>query len=212
MLINEFNTIFFNFIGYLSILFSLCAFISKDRSNILKFGILSTVLFGISISFYSGFNGLFVSSISAIIKIISLMYQNQKVSFILKISAPIISLIFYVFFNNEGIVGILPSIALLFIIIADTQDNILKMKFLYYGSVFSWLIYGIMLNSIPAILYDVLGFIVLSYSIYTIKQHDNLTTTLTDHSFVSKIESDVYLSIEQIDSNQDKRRSNNCIT
>jgi hypothetical protein len=173
MLINEFNTVFFNLIGYISIFFSVFSFISKDKDNILKFGLLSTILFGISISFYSGFNGLFVSIISASVKILSLLYNCQKFNFVLKILAPIISLIFFIFFNNEGIIGILPAIALLFIITADCQENILKMKFLYYGSVLSWLIYGIVLHSIPAILYDILGFIVLTYSIYKILLNEN---------------------------------------
>lgn len=173
MVINEFITLFFNLIGYSSIYFLVLSFISKERSKILKFGLLSTVLFGISISYYSGINGLFVSIISASVKILSLLYSCKKLNIVFKISAPIISLIFFLFFNNEGLFGILPAIALLFIIAADSQENILKMKFLYYGSICSWLIYGIVLNSIPAILYDVLGFIALTYSIYNILLNKN---------------------------------------
>lgn len=74
------------------------------------------------------------------------------------------------FINNEGMLGILPAISLIFIIFADIQKDILNMKYIYFGSAFSWLIYAIIINSIPAILYDVFGILTLIYSIYQIKK------------------------------------------
>lgn len=163
----EINLKLFDIIGYISILFSLLSFISNSKKYILIFGLFSTILFGISISYYSGFNGLFVSFISAITKVLSLKYDSEKLK-VYKIFSVVIVLAFYILFNEEGVIGVFPLISLIFIIFADLQDNILKLKLFYYGSIFSWIIYGIALNSIPAILYDIFGLIVLTYSIYKI--------------------------------------------
>ena len=64
----------------------------------------------------------------------------------------------------------LPAVSLIFIIFADLQEDLIKMKFIYYGSAFSWLIYAIILGSIPAILFDIVGITALTYSIYKLKQ------------------------------------------
>jgi len=68
-------------------------------------------------------------------------------------------------------IGILPCISLIFIAYADLQSNIIKMKTIYYGSAVSWLIYAIYINSMPAIIYDLIGITILTYSIYKCKQN-----------------------------------------
>jgi hypothetical protein len=133
-------------------------------------GMISTSLFGISIYYYQGINGLFVSLISVISKLLSLFIKNKKIINYIKYSSTIIAILFYLQFNTEGIIGLLPAISLIFIIFADMQEDLIKMKFIYYGSAFSWLIYGILLNSIPAILFDVFGIITLTYSIFQLKK------------------------------------------
>jgi hypothetical protein len=138
-------------IGYLAIFFSVSAFLSLSKQKMRIYGGISTVLFGVSIFFYHGFNGLFVTIVSLASKLLS-FYVSEDRLLKVKYSSFFLALTFYLFFNQEGYCGILPSISLVFIIFADMQKDILKMKYFYYGSAFSWLIYGVLLSSLPAIL------------------------------------------------------------
>lgn len=131
------------------------------------YGAISTFLFGTSIYFYNGINGVIVSIISFFTKILSFYIKEKYIKYIKYFSFIIPLLYFFIFTKNNY--EILPAISLVFIILADFQNEILKMKYYYYGSNISWLIYSILLNSLPGILYDIFGFIILTYSIYKIK-------------------------------------------
>lgn len=159
----------YDILGYLSVFFSLLAFLSENKQKIRLYGIFSIILFGISIYGYQGYNGAFVAAVSFISKVLAYFIKEEKLSF-LKYIAPVLSVIFFIIFNKEGFIGILPAVSLIFIIYGDIQKDVLKMKIIYYGSVFSWLFYAICLNSITAIIYDILGFLILSYSILKIKK------------------------------------------
>lgn len=161
--------LFIDIIGYIAIVLSVIGFASKDTINMRIYGMFSTLLFGISIYFYNGVNGLFVSVISFFTKWLS-FYFPEKYLMILKFLSPIIALIYFLYFNKEGLIGLLPSLSLIFIIVADLQKNIVNMKIIYYGSIVCWLWYGIVLDSIPAILFDVFGFIFLTYGIIKLKK------------------------------------------
>lgn len=166
--ISGFYLTWFDLIGFTSIIFSFLAFNSSDKQQMRLFGLISTTLFGIAIYFYGGVNGLFVTLISIIIKLLALTYKEDKLIFIKRIS-PLIALVFFIFFNPEGWVGIFPAISLIFIAIADTQNTAIKMKYWYYGSAICWLIYAIIIESIPAIIYDIVGISTITYAIYKIK-------------------------------------------
>lgn len=164
--------IYYDIIGYISIIFSILAFLAKDKESMRRNGLISAFLFGISIYGYNGYNGLFVSSISVFVKLLSLKYDEDKL-FSLKVIAIPLAVIFYFMFNTEGMYGLLPAISLVFIILADIQKDLIKMKIIYYGSAFAWLLYAISINSLPAIIYDVVGIIALTYSIVKIRREIN---------------------------------------
>lgn len=158
----------FDLIGYAAIIFSVLAFLTNTKNNMRKYGIISTILFGISIYAYQGFNGLFVTIISLITKLLSIKFNEEKL-FFLKLLSPFLAVCFYFLFNKEGLSGLLPALSMIFIIFADLQEDIIKMKIIYYGSAFCWLFYGIVLGSIPAILFDIFGILALTYSIFKLK-------------------------------------------
>lgn len=170
------NKLIMDLLGYIAIIISILGFISKDKFYMRFNGMVSTLLFGISIYFYNGVNGLFVSLISFFTKLLSLFIKEEKLEFI-KILSPILAFIMFFYFNTEGIFGLLPALSLIFIMIADIQSDIIKMKQIYFGSAFCWLLYGIVLGSIPAILFDVFGIMTLIYSIRKIKK-DRETTSV----------------------------------
>lgn len=153
---------YYDVVGYISIIFSILAFLSENKTKSRFYGMISTILLAFNLYFYNGMNGVFVSVISFLTKLLSLKIEEEKLN-ILKYSSPFIAFIFFFYFNEEGILGILPAISLIFIIFADLQKDVLKMKIIYFGSAISWLIYRIVINSIPAIIFDVVGIIILSY-------------------------------------------------
>lgn len=158
----------YDIIGYVSIIFSIMAFVTKDKFQMRLQGGIATLLFGISIYSYGGINGAFVSIVSFLVKILSLKFDEDKLKFIKILSFPL-SLIFFLVFNEEGVYGLLPALSLIFIVFADLQKDILKMKYIYFGSAICWLVYAIIINSVPAILFDVFGLTALTYSVYQIK-------------------------------------------
>ena len=163
------ENLFFDIIWYLAIIFSILWFISKDRKNMLIFWIISTLLFWISIYLWYGWiNWLICSLISIIVKLFSLMINNKYLKY-LTISAPLIWLLIF-FISPEWLEWIIPSLSMFFIVIADSQKDVLKMKYWYYWSNLLWLSYGIILWSISAILFDVFWFFALTYGIYNILQ------------------------------------------
>lgn len=163
------SIIYYDAIGYLSIVFSLLSFYSKDISKMRILGALSATLFAISLYGYGGINGMFVCLLSVFVKVASLYTQKEQLKK-LKYFSAFLALGFFFLAKSENILGILPFLSLLFTIHADTQTDIVKMKTVYYGSAIAWLIYAIFLGSVSAILYDILGIAVLTHSIFTIKK------------------------------------------
>lgn len=132
------------------------------------YGLLSSLFFGISVYYYQGYNGAFVSAVGVAVKAMTLM--NEKDAQILRTLSLPLSLLFYFFFNQEGIYGLFPAMALIFMIFADTQKDVLRMKYIHYGTALCWFVYAISISSIPAILFEVVGVITLSYGVFRIKK------------------------------------------
>lgn len=138
----------FDVFGMFAVAFAFLAFFTKEKQMMRLYGIVSTAFFGVVIYFYGGINGLFVSMVSILIKLLSLSFEEMDIKFLQRLT-PLIAVIFFFFFNSEGLIGILPAISLIFIAIADTQENIYKMKLWYFGSAFCWFFYAVILNSVP---------------------------------------------------------------
>jgi len=174
------NKIFMDLLGYIAIVFSVAAFLDTNINRMRIFGMISTFLFGISIYFYKGLNGLFVSFISFFTKLLG-FYINENQTRIITYLSPIPAFILYFYFNEKGWVGALPALSLIFIIIADMQKDIVKMKMVYYGSATCWLTYGFMLGSLPAIIFDIFGIISITLGIYiTLKKRKRKRNNLSN--------------------------------
>ena len=161
----------FEALGYFAILLGVISFTQENREKMLIFNIFSTLFYGINILYYNGYTGAILSFISIIIMIISFKYKH-KLNYKFHLISPILAIIVFLIID-EGIVGLLPAIGTFFSTLANLQKNILYMKYIFYGSATSWLIYGIYLGSVPAILLDVAGIIALTYGIYKIKKKNS---------------------------------------
>jgi len=165
----DYTFLFFDILWYAAILFSIIWFITKSRKKMLIFWIISTLFFWISIFYYWWYNWLIVSLISIVIKLFSLFLEEKKLIF-LKFLSPFIA-IWLFFILPEWLEWLIPALSMFFIIMADSQKDVLKMKYFYYWSNLLWLTYWIILWSIPAILFDLFWFFAITYWIYKIKKN-----------------------------------------
>lgn len=159
-------------LGYIAVIFSILWFITTNRQKMLIFWIIATLLLWISVYSYGWYNGLAVSIISIIIKILSL-YIDWKYLKYIKYSSPFIAILLF-FLLPEWIEWIIPALSMFFIIIADSQKNVLYMKYWYYWSNLLRLSYWIILMCLPSILFDTLWFFAITYWIYKIKKNKRI--------------------------------------
>ena len=158
----------YEIIGYIGVIFSIISFSSHKTKNIRAYGILAITFFMISVYGNGGMNGAFVSLVSLVVKILAYFVEETKLRS-LKIITPFIAVFFYLVINEEGIIGILPAIALVITAFADLQREPIRMKEIYVLALIPWLIYAINLESTSAILYEALGIVILLYTIYVLK-------------------------------------------
>ena len=151
-------------IGFLAVLLHVVAFVTTDRKTMLTFGMMSTGFFGVGLINYEGINGMLVTFASLFAKSLNLLGYEEGSRILVRFS-PIIAIGFFLISDTERWYGLLPAASLFFIIIADSQDNVVRMKQWYLGSAICWLIYGVVLASPPAIMYDLVGLGALAYGI-----------------------------------------------
>lgn len=154
--------------GYIAIFFTVLSFINKDRKQMLLFNIISTSLYAINVVYYNGLTGGVLSIISVIIMLISI-FENKKLNKRLLILAPFLAIISFIVID-EGYIGLFPMFGIFFSTTANLQNNTLNMKYIFLASATSWLIFGIIIGSTPAILLDIVGLIALFVGIYKIKK------------------------------------------
>lgn len=158
--------------GYSAVALHIAQFLSVSQRHMLWFGLGSTGLLGIHFWFSGTHNGVLACVISIAVKLIALSNHEFLSKILLRIS-PLISAGYFWFFG-EGLYDALPALALLFIMVADLQNDIVKMKTWYYGSALSWLTYGICIGSLPSISYDLLGLLFLTIGIFRVKRQRKL--------------------------------------
>lgn len=161
-------------LGYGSLIAHLFAFSSRSTHTMLKLNILSTFLLGLSMIPFGGYNGASMSFVSVFSKISGLLGYGTQIKESHKgVVGFMLGVGYFIFFNQEGWYGLLPALSMVFIVLADLQKNVITMKYYYYGSAICWLSYGVAIDSMAAILYDIIGIVALSYSLYQIKRTQN---------------------------------------
>lgn len=160
-------------LGYIAILINIYVFYTISYKRHMVASIFSSSLIGIVYYFNNGFTGVLVIIYSLLFKIFILFF-NKHTSFLFyfKFFIPVSSfIIWYFLFRTPQ--EILPIIGITFMLISQTfSKNILKMKYIQYGSVFSFFTYSCFLGSFSLMLFDVVGFVFLTASIYKIKSQE----------------------------------------
>lgn len=124
---------------------------------------ISTIFYGVNVYYYNGTTGFIVSMISVSFLMLSYITENDKVKK-LQILTPIVALTVYWVndFSNEGLIA---SIGSFFAAMGAIQNDVNKARKIYFLSSITWLIYGVFINSIAAILFDIFGSFALVYKI-----------------------------------------------
>ena len=149
-----------------SILLVYCGII-KEKNKILYVQSIQIGLFVISNVILNSIPGAIINAISLIRNI--LCYKD-KLGLKEKIFITIISIILTLYFNNIGIIGLLPLISMLVYIWFMTVKDVIKFKILIIFTALLWAIHDFSIKSYTSFVFDVLGIITNTISIIKIKK------------------------------------------
>lgn len=175
------ENIYIQLIGYISVIFHFFAFYEqKEQRTFLLFNISSIFLLSTHFYYLNALNAVFIMGISFLINIFSILtlkisenIRIKKIKFYIILLTPLLGIMNFYHINN-GLYGILPAIGSIFSAAAVLQTDLFKSKIIIFGSVICWAAYSIIIHSIPGILYDVIGFSALSYSLYLMKKNQKI--------------------------------------
>lgn len=163
-----------NFIAFIASLLMVYTGFIKDKKRILYIQTIEISLFVVSNVILGGITGAINNAITCIRNI--LCYKN-KLGLKEKILIIILASILTIFFNNTGIVGLLPLIALILYTSFMNIQNIIKFKILLIINSTIWLIYDIYVNLYTSAIFDLATIIANIISIIQIKTKKQIETT-----------------------------------
>ena len=156
-----------NIIALLASLAMVYAGIVKKKKKILYVQSIQIGLFVISNLILNGISGAIINAISFVRNI--LCYKN-KLGLKEKIIITLLSIVLTLYFNNLGLVGLLPLIASVSYIWFMTINDVVKFKILMIFTIVLWCIYDIMIKSYTSCVFDIFTILVTFISILKIKK------------------------------------------
>lgn len=163
-----------NFIAVIASLLMVYTGFIKNKKKILYIQTIEISLFVISNVILGGITGAINNAITCIRNI--LCYKN-KLGLKEKILIIILASILTIFFNNIGIIGLLPLIALILYTSFMNIQDIIKFKILLIINSTIWLIYDIYVNLYTSAIFDLATIIANIISIIQIKTKKQIETT-----------------------------------
>lgn len=145
--------------------------IIKEKQKIIIVQTIQMLMLGISNIILGGIPGAIINSVNCIRNI--LCYE-EKLGFKEKLILVTISVGLSIYFNNLGIIGILPVIATVFYTMLMDMKNVVKFKVLLIFTLILWGIYDIYIKSYTSAIFDfiTIGANIFSiYKIYKLKEN-----------------------------------------
>ena len=158
-----------NVIALIASLLMVYSGIVKNKKKILYVQSIQVGLFAISNLVLNGISGAIINTINFIRNIIC--YKNN-LNLKIKILLTIISIGLSLYFNNLGLIGLLPLISALIYLWFMTVKDVVKFKILIIVSVAFWLVYDFNIKSYTASIFDTLTIIANFISIAKIKKNN----------------------------------------
>lgn len=139
--------------------------IIKEKQKIIIVQTIQMLMLGLSNIILGGIPGAIINSVNCIRNI--LCYE-EKLGFKEKMILVTISVGLSIYFNNLGIIGILPVIATVFYTMLMDMKNVVKFKVLLIFTLILWGIYDIYIKSYTSAIFDFITIGANIFSIYRI--------------------------------------------
>lgn len=141
--------------------------IVKEKKKVLFY---QSVEVGLAVISY-----LFLGAISgAVINVINLIRNylcyKDKLNVVLKIILTILSIVLVLYFNNEGLIGLLPLVCIIVYLWLITIKDIIKFKIMIISLMILWTIYDFVVKNYVAGVFDILTILANIISIISIKK------------------------------------------
>lgn len=155
-----------NIIALIASLLMVYTGIIKEKKKVLYVQSMQIGLFAISNLVLNGISGFIINAINFIRNIIC--YRN-KLNVLMKLIISIVSIGLTLYFNNFGIIGLLPLVsALVYLWFMTIKDDI-KFKIILIISVALWLAYDFTIKSYTASVFDILTILTSIISIFRLR-------------------------------------------
>lgn len=145
-----------NIVGLLASIVMAYSGIFKNKKTMLFIQCIEKVLLVISNILLNGISGAIVNTISFVR---NLLCYKDKLNLVLKIILTLISIPVTIYFNNRGLIGLLPLIAGISFIWFMTVKDVKKFKLLIIVTTVLWSIYNFYIQSYVTFVFEVLTII-----------------------------------------------------
>ena len=156
-----------NIIALVASIIMVISGIVKEKKKVLFY---QSVEVGLAVISY-----LFLGAISgAVINVINLIRNylgyKDKLNVVLKIILTILSIVLVLYFNNEGLIGLLPLVCIIVYLWLITIKDIIKFKIMIISLMILWTIYDFVVKNYVAGVFDILTILANIISIISIKK------------------------------------------
>lgn len=155
-----------NIFGFIASIFMVYSGIVKEKNKVLFYQTLEVGIAVISYIFLGGISGAIINALNVLRNI--LCYKD-KLNVIAKLILSILSAVLVLYFNNYGLIGVLPLICILIYLWCMTIKDVVKFKILIIVLMILWTVYDFTIKSYVASVFDVLTIIANIISIIRIK-------------------------------------------
>ena len=157
-----------NIIAIIASVMMVISGIVKQKKKILFYQTIEVGLAAISYLFLSSMSGLIINIINLIRNILG---YKEKLNLISKIILSVLSIILVLYFNSDGIIGLLPLIAIIIYLWCITIKDVVKLKLIIIALMILWTIYDFYVKNYVAFIFDILTTLANIISIISIKKN-----------------------------------------
>ena len=157
-----------NIIAIIASVMMVISGIVKQKKKILFYQTIEVGLAAISYLFLNSMSGLIINIINLIRNILG---YKEKLNLISKIILSVLSIILVLYFNSDGIIGLLPLIAIIIYLWCITIKDVVKFKLIIIVLMILWTIYDFYVKNYVAFIFDILTILANIISIISIKKN-----------------------------------------
>lgn len=156
-----------NIIALVASIFMVISGITKSKKKILFYQTIEVGLEVIAYIFLNTMSGVIINAINLVRNFLG--YKN-KLNIVAKIIISILSIVLVLYFNNDGLIGLLPLICIIIWIWIMTIKNVVAFKLIFAVIMILWVIYDFYVLNYVGSIFDVLTILANIISIISIKR------------------------------------------